>query len=142
MLSCSVVILVAYTRLLKSLRPSICPSAYPLVGPSVGNILLFLTKGDLTSVTTPAQCARLMPSCIRPCFLNCIIDFWFVNVNFLLLFYIYQRGMTGYRKLGPFPVQESLFGLNIMNISEYSEYFMNGLVFVMLELRIQVPYKT
>ena len=44
----------------------------PLVSPSVGRslTLYFLSpKGDLTSVTAPAQRTRLMLSCIRPCLL-------------------------------------------------------------------------
>ena len=46
------------------------------VRPSVDPGFLFSLKGDLTSVTAPAQRTRLMLSCRRPCFVT-ILNFVF-----------------------------------------------------------------
>ena len=51
-------------------RDSVCRSVRRSVGRSVRRsvpVYFFSPKGDLTSVTAPAQRTRLMLSCIRPC---------------------------------------------------------------------------
>ena len=77
-------LLVAYTRLYKLL----CRSVGPSVGLSV-TFYCFQLKGDLTSVTAPAQRTRLMLSCIRPCLLLCsFLDMRLYDCSFRTLFVI------------------------------------------------------
>ena len=54
-------------------RPSVGHSVGWSVGWLVGRwetVDFFSPKGDLTSIIAPAQCTRMMLSCIRPCSLH------------------------------------------------------------------------